>query len=384
MSPHASSVSASAASAAAESAPPNLDGRQRRHLRLWFWSGAGLTFLVLIIGGITRLTQSGLSIVDWAPIMGIVPPIGDEQWRAAFARYQTFPEYQQLRVGMSLSEFRFIYFWEYLHRLMARAIGLVFLIPFAFFWFRGYLQRPWLRRALLLLGLGALQGVMGWFMVMSGLIDRPSVSHYRLAAHLSLAVSILGLCLWFAADLRQRVAAEVATSGHRRSLLRGLLLLAGLLSLQIVWGAFTAGLKAGHLYNTFPLMAGAWTPPSMWALAPSLVNLVENPVTVQWIHRALATLLLAGALLLFGREWRRAADPVSTRFGAATSAVVLLQYLLGVATLLLHVPTWLAVVHQALAMALVGVVLLWMHHAVHLPTRAASKPARDVPGTPAG
>ena len=163
---------------------------RRNHLRIWLASGAVLTFIILVIGGITRLTQSGLSIVDWDPIMGVIPPLNEAQWQQAFERYQQFPEYQKLRQGMTLPEFQFIFFWEYLHRLLARTIGLVFLIPFVFFWVRGYFNPPLRNRTLALFGLGALQGFMGWFMVKSGLVDNPAVSHYRLAAHLSIALLI--------------------------------------------------------------------------------------------------------------------------------------------------------------------------------------------------
>jgi heme a synthase len=167
-----------------------------------------MTFAVLVIGGITRLTQSGLSMVDWQPIMGVIPPLTDAQWQETFDRYRQFPEYQVLRRGMSLDEFKFIFFWEYLHRMVARTIGLVFLVPFVFFWAKGWFTRPLAARALILFGLGAMQGVMGWFMVMSGLVDRPSVSHYRLAAHLSLAFIIFGYALWLARDLAIRAGAR--------------------------------------------------------------------------------------------------------------------------------------------------------------------------------
>jgi heme a synthase len=174
------------------------DRRRRAHLRAWLWSGATLTFVILVVGGITRLTQSGLSIVDWQPLMGVVPPLSEAQWQESFERYRQFPEYQQLRRGMTLDEFKFIFFWEYLHRMVARLIGLVFLVPFLVFLAKGYFEGPLLRRALLLFGLGALQGFMGWYMVKSGLADQPHVSHYRLAVHLSIAFAIFGCCVWFA------------------------------------------------------------------------------------------------------------------------------------------------------------------------------------------
>lgn len=339
-----------------------LSPRERRHLRAWLWSGAALTFVTLVVGGITRLTQSGLSIVDWDPIMGVVPPLDDAQWRQAFDRYRAFPEYQQLRTGMSLNEFKFIYFWEYLHRLVARLIGVVFLVPFAWFWARGYLNRRWLLRAALLLALGALQGAMGWFMVMSGLVDRPSVSHYRLAAHLALAFAIFGACLWFAADLGPRTASRSPAPARPRFLRAGVWALGGVLAAQVVWGAFTAGLDAGHMFNTFPRMGGRWLPPGLDASLSVVRDFVENPVAVQWVHRVLATVLLVGAVGLYAFVSRSAAGAMSRRFAAGMVALVLVQYLLGVATLLLVVPVSLAVAHQAAAVALFGTWILWLHH----------------------
>jgi heme a synthase len=335
---------------------------RRRHLRLWLLTGAALTFLILVIGGITRLTQSGLSIVDWQPVIGVVPPLSEAQWQEAFDRYRQFPEYQQLRRGMSLAEFKFIYFWEYLHRMAARGIGLVFLIPFAVFWIRGYFTPPLLRRVLLLFALGALQGFAGWYMVRSGLVDRPHVSHFRLAIHLSLAFAIFALCLWYAADLRTRVSGAVVTRGARLLMDRGLYLLGALLALQIFYGALVAGLKAGLFFNTFPLMGGALVPPNVLGLDPPLLNLVENPITVQWVHRVLGTVLAVVALGFFVRVRSAPVDSTSRKLNYALLSLVLVQYLLGVLTLLHQVPVTLGVAHQAMAMVLFGVWLWWLHH----------------------
>src|SRR5574339_568612 len=173
----------------------------RRRLRIWLWAVAAAVFAVLVVGGVTRLTHSGLSMVDWQPLVGVVPPLTDAQWAASFERYQQFPEYRQLRGATTLAQYKFIFFWEYLHRLLARLIGVVVLVPLILFWRSGDLTRPLAARVLALLGLGAMQGVLGWVMVRSGLVDRPSVSHYRLAAHLSLALVILGWCVWLIRDL---------------------------------------------------------------------------------------------------------------------------------------------------------------------------------------
>ncbi len=341
----------------------------RKPVRIWLWSIAGMTFLTLVVGGITRLTQSGLSIVDWAPLVGVVPPLNEAQWQEAFDAYRAYPEYLELRRGMTLDEFRFIFFWEYLHRMVARAIGLVFLLPFAWFLLRKMLPIPLVKRGLLLFGLGAAQGAMGWFMVRSGLVDVPRVSHYRLAAHLSLAFVIFGYAVWLARDLALEAKRTAIPEQVRRWVLNGLWIVGGLLAVQIVWGAFVAGLKAGFQYNTFPLMGGGWLPPDFLRLEPAIMNLVENPSAVQWMHRVLGTILLVAAGW-FGVKAARmpGVDRRTSALALGLGGLIGFQYLVGIVTLLLVVPVWLGVTHQALAMVLVGVWLLAVHRAVHAPT----------------
>jgi heme a synthase len=336
---------------------------RRRHLRIWFLSGASLTFLILVIGGITRLTQSGLSIVDWQPIMGVIPPLTEAQWQEAFDRYRQFPEYQKLRAGMTMAEFRFIFFWEYVHRVAARLVGLVFLVPFLVFWARGYFNRTLMRWSLALFALGAMQGLMGWLMVASGLVDRPSVSHYRLAAHLTLALIIFGCCIWLARELAARREERAASAGAG---LRGVYLLGGLLALQIVWGAFVAGLKAGLIFNTFPLMAGRLVPPGAWEVQPWVMNLLANPATVQWTHRLLGTVLLAVAVAVFVRRLGERWDAATRRLAAVFLVTIVAQYALGVLTLLYRVPVSLGVLHQAAAAVILALWLVWLHHAWQL------------------
>jgi heme a synthase len=362
----------------------------RRPLRLWLWSIAAMTLAVLVVGGITRLTQSGLSIVDWQPFMGVIPPLGEAQWRETFELYRQYPEYQQLRRGMTLDEFKFIFFWEYLHRLVARAIGVVFLVPFAFFALRGYLNRPLAVRTLGLFALGGMQGVLGWIMVRSGLVDQPSVSHYRLAAHLGLAFVIFGVSVWLARDLRTPREYPAVSAAARRLMRNGLLVIGVLLAVQVVWGAFVAGLKAGLLYNTFPLMGGALFPPHLLGLEPVLRNFVENPVAVQWMHRVLGTILGLAAIGFSVMVLRTETDAASRRLNLLLLGLVLVQYLLGVLTLLYFVPVTLGVIHQAMAMILFGVWVWWLHHVLRLEARAdacVSGPAADpwppVEGRPA-
>jgi heme a synthase len=345
---------------------------RRRRLRAWLWAIAAMTFLVLVVGGITRLTQSGLSIVEWKPIVGVVPPLTEAQWHEAFERYRQSPEYRQIRAGMALSEFKFIYFWEYVHRLAARLIGVVFLVPFVVFWARGYFNRPLARRALALFALGGLQGLIGWLMVASGLVDRPSVSHYRLALHLSVAFVIFGASVWLARDLRLGADRPAVTPAARTLMVRGLALVGVLLALQVVWGALVAGLKAGKVHNTFPLMGGHWVPEDLLWLDPAIVNVVENPIAVQWTHRVLGTVLLAAVLALFVVVSRRVGDPVSRRLNLALATTMAAQYGLGILTLVYYVPVSLGVAHQAMAMVIAGVWVAWLHHARHL-----AAPERD-------
>jgi heme a synthase len=348
---------------------------RRRPLRIWLWSIAAMTFAVLVVGGITRLTLSGLSIVDWKPLMGVIPPLSEAQWQHTFDMYRQFPEYQTWRQGMSLAEFKFIFFWEYLHRLLARAIGLVFLVPFIVYWVRGWFTRPLFRRALLLFALGAMQGVMGWLMVKSGLVDRPSVSHYRLAAHLSLAFIIFGWAVWLARDLAPRTAGAM-DGFERRLMLRGLGVVGLVLGVQIVWGAFVAGLKAGRYYPTFPLMGGRLVPAELLQLDPVLANFIANPVAVQWTHRVIGTLLAVIAVALFVVVRGRVTERVSRRCNAALLLLIAVQYALGVATLLFMVPVSLGVLHQALAMVLFGVWLYWLHHVANASPLVAADAAR--------
>jgi heme a synthase len=335
---------------------------RRRSLRLWLYSIAATTFAVMVVGGITRLTQSGLSIVDWQPIMGVIPPLSEAQWQDAFDRYRPFPEYQVLRRGMTMDEFKFIFFWEYLHRVLARVIGLVFLVPFIWFAVRRYFNRELAVRALALFGLGAMQGVLGWLMVSSGLVDRPSVSHFRLAAHLSLAFIIFGACIWLARQLRPdfspvRLAPEVL-----RGLRIGAVVVGVLLALQIVWGAFVAGLKAGFMYNTFPLMGGRLVPPDLFALDGTVINFFQHSSAVQWVHRVLGTVLTLAAVGVGIRALEARVDAVSRRLAVGIMALMLIQYALGILTLIYRVPVSLGVAHQGLAMVIFGVWIWWVHH----------------------
>jgi heme a synthase len=294
--------------------------------------------------------------------MGVIPPLNEAQWQDAFDRYRQFPEYQLLRRGMTMEEFRFIFFWEYLHRVVARLIGVVFLVPFLWFAARRYFNRQLAVRALALFGLGAMQGVMGWLMVSSGLVDRPSVSHFRLAAHLSLAFVIFGACVWLARELRgDRRPVELAP-GVRAGLRKAAVLVGVLLGIQIVYGAFVAGLKAGFMYNTFPLMGGRLVPVDLLALDGVVRNFLQNAVAVQWTHRVLGTVLAVAAIGVALRALNPAVDAASRHLGAIIAALVVGQYLLGIATLVTGVPVALGVAHQGAALVIFGVWIWWVHH----------------------
>ncbi|SMO97140.1 COX15/CtaA family protein [Gracilimonas mengyeensis] len=334
-----------------------------RPVYLWLWSGVILVSLMVIIGGITRLTDSGLSMSDWNLIMGSIPPTSEVEWQQAFERYQEFPQYQQINHQMQLDEFKQIYFWEYLHRLLGRMIGIVFLVPFVYFWVKGYFDRKLLKRMFILLGLGAMQGAMGWIMVKSGLVDVPYVSHYRLALHFMLAVILIGFCLWYALDLKKYSLPPDSPTVLNR-LKPWFWAITVLFIIQMVYGAFTAGLDAGYLYNSFPKMGGQWLPPTFSMLEPYVANLVENPGTVQWIHRVNGTLL---ALAVIGFWWKAVFNSNSAWIQAVSGillSIILAQYLLGVLTLIYKVPVTLGVLHQAVAI-LFWIVLLLIAHRLY-------------------
>lgn len=342
-----------------------LPESNRRRLRIWLATIAATTFLTVVVGGVTRLTQSGLSIVDWRPLVGIVPPLGQPQWVENFERYQQFPEYRLLRPSMTLAEYKRIFFWEYLHRALARLVGLVLLVPFAFFVRSGTLTRPLVRRVLALFGLGAMQGVVGWLMVQSGLVDRPSVSHYRLAVHLMLALSIFGLCIWLIRDLSLRATPTLASAVARRRTSQILIAVGCLLALQIVWGALIAGLKAGRMFNTFPLMGGTLVPVTYWTSSPAALSLVQDPAGVQWVHRLLGTVLVVAAFVLCLRVRQMKMDRTSRGLSAALLLAIAAQYALGALTLIRFVPIGFAAAHQMMAMAIVGLWVWAIHHVRH-------------------
>lgn len=341
-------------------------------VRVWLLTVAALIFLMVSLGGATRLTGSGLSITEWQPIIGAVPPLSDAAWQEAFDKYKQIPQYEHVNRGMSLAAFKLIYWWEWTHRFLGRLIGVVFLVPFLYFLAAGQLGRPLMWKLGGIFALGGLQGFIGWYMVSSGLAERISVSQYRLALHMTLAVAIFGTVLWVALSLgRTRPALAPVRS---RGLQAAAAAIAALVLLQVAAGAFVAGLKAGSGWNTWPLMDGELIPQGLGAVSPWWANLFENALTAQFNHRLLAYAIAAAALWHLWSLHRGHADAGMRRSGAVLVGAVLAQAALGIWTLLAQVPIPLALLHQAGAIALSGLVLWHWHRLRHGPGPAGVTP----------
>ena len=330
--------------------------------KYWLRSVCLSVVIILVVGGITRLTGSGLSMVDWRPIAGILPPITDTQWNEVFGMYQASPQYQKVNKGMSLNEFKFIFFWEYLHRILGRIVGLLCLVPFLWFLLRGKLSGGLKVKGLCLNILVISQGLMGWYMVKSGLVNIPEVSHYRLAAHLSLAFSVFGLAWWMLLDLEREHDSDTGENGVQyRPWVIGFLFL---LCAQIAYGAFVSGMKAGYGFNTFPMMGEEWKPDGLFGLTPYWKNFVEDKFSVQFIHRWMGTILTLGLLGLGWKAYRSGLlNRMQTRRMKWVLGLVSLQFLLGVSTILLIVEyqVSLPVIHQLVALFLFAALLGWIH-----------------------
>jgi cytochrome c oxidase assembly protein subunit 15 len=329
-------------------------------VRLWLLVVAALIFAMVSLGGATRLTGSGLSITEWQPIMGAVPPLSEAAWLEAFEKYKQIPQYELVNRGMSLGAFKLIYWWEWTHRFLGRLIGVAFLVPFLCFLAIGRLSRPLRWQLGGIFVLGGLQAFIGWYMVSSGLAERISVSQYRLALHMTLAVALFGAVLWVALSLGRTgtVRASAVRFGRLEAAAAGI---AGLVLLQVAAGAFVAGLKAGSGWNTWPLMDGALIPRGLGAMSPWWLNPFENALTAQFNHRLIAYAIAAAVLWhLWSLHGAGVASP-QRRSAAILAGAVLAQAGLGIWTLLAHVPIPLALLHQAGAVALLGVAL-WHWH----------------------
>jgi cytochrome c oxidase assembly protein subunit 15 len=324
---------------------------QTRIIRLWLYGVAALIVATLLVGGATRLTESGLSIVEWKPVTGVLPPTSEAAWQAEFEKYQAIPQFQ-LNRGMTLHDFKTIFWWEWGHRLLGRTIGAAFLLPFLFFLWKGWVE-PGLRwRLWTIFGLGALQGAIGWWMVASGLTERVSVSQYRLATHMTLACVIFVACVWTAARLAQRPPVEAL-----RSTRAGALVLLGLVLAQIYLGALVAGLRAGLVYNTWPLIDGGFVPDAarLWFEHPWWRNIFENALTAQFLHRMVAYALWALSVLWVVHVVRHVGDKSARLFAFKLAGAVTIQAALGIATLIHQVPIDLALAHQAVAIVVLTI-----------------------------
>jgi len=334
----------------------NQQARQNRAVAIWLLICCGLVFAMVVLGGFTRLTGSGLSMADWRPLMGWLPPFSDAEWQRMFDLYRQTPEFLKVNSHMDVDAFKNIFWLEFLHRLLGRTIGIVFLIPFVFFFAKGYIKASDWPKYLAMFILGGLQGVLGWYMVKSGLVDNPHVSQYRLTAHLFAAFGIYAYMFWVAMSLL-----FPATGTDRHPWYRKSLALTILTSVTIVSGGFVAGLKAGKIYNTFPMMCDHWVPPGTMALEPFWRNFFDNMTTVQFDHRVLAITTLI-VVIVFWLKARKADLPARSR--PAVNALLhtaVLQVVLGITTLLMSVPIILGATHQGVAMLLFTVSLYILH-----------------------
>lgn len=349
--------------------PPRIS----RAVIAWLVTLIAFVFAMVAVGGITRLTGSGLSMVEWRPLMGTLPPLTDADWQSTFARYQESPQFQQVNHWMDLGDFQRIFMWEYIHRVLGRAVGVVFIVPWLIFLINGQLRRvPGLSaKTALAFVLGGMQGLLGWYMVKSGLVDRPEVSHFRLAAHLVLAFAIAAWIFWVLLGLRATIEGAPKTERATLRQERWVIGLAVLVTLQIVYGAFVAGTKAGLFYSDFPLMGGRVIPTGWLTLSPWWQNLLANPITLHFTHRVLGFAVLFGCLW-FAHRARSAATVRQRIAGVTLGAVASVQFALGVITVMTHVAIEPAVIHQVGALVLFLVCLWNLFELRYTPVTTAS------------
>ncbi|MBX3582545.1 MAG: COX15/CtaA family protein [Rhizobiaceae bacterium] len=321
----------------------------RALVRIWLYVVLVVLFALVLVGGATRLTDSGLSITQWKPIHGVIPPLSEAEWQEEFDLYRQIPQYQQVNKGMSLHEFKYIFWWEWAHRLLARGVGFLFAVPLAFFWMTRRVERGLTPKLIGLLALGGLQGAVGWWMVASGLVERTDVSQYRLAIHLTLACAIFAAIMVVARGLapHSQAPADSRTQGFA-----GLIVLAVLF--QIFLGGLVAGTNAGLTYNTWPLMDGAMIPSDLFVMSPAWVNFFENVKTVQFVHRLGAYALFALALWHMIATRRLLPSTTHARRALVLFHLVLAQAIIGIVTLLMHMPLHWALLHQGFALIVLG------------------------------
>ncbi len=333
----------------------------QKPIAVWLLICCVLVFAMVVVGGVTRLTDSGLSIVEWQPIIGTMPPITQGDWDELLEKYRSSPQYQQVNKGMSIDEFKSIFWWEYFHRLLGRLIGVVFFVPFVYFLIKKQIDKPLGIKLTGMFILGGLQGFMGWYMVMSGLVNDPHVSQYRLTAHLGLAFIIFAALFWVALDLLSPEGGHQQKTEQLQSLRRYSIGLSWLIFIMVLSGGFVAGIRAGLAYNTFPLMNGHFIPPEIFLLEPWYRNFFDNMTTVQFDHRLIAW-MLAFSVPLFWYKAMKANLSATTRLACHLFLMMLaIQISLGIATLLYVVPIPLAAAHQGGAVLLFAA-SLWVSH----------------------
>ena len=334
--------------------------KQNKSVIIWLLSGCLLLFIMVVVGGITRLTNSGLSMTDWHLVTDTFPPLTDEKWNAAFEEYKKFPEYQKINIhnDFTVEDYKFIYFWEWFHRFIGRIIGLVFVVPFVYFLIKKRLSSETIKKCIILLCMGAFQGFLGWFMVKSGLIDRPDVSHFRLSLHLTFAFITFAYTLWVALDLIYPEKREVLLPLRKLARITMVFLI-----IQIIYGGFVAGLNAGLIHNHWPMMSeGQFMHETVLIEQPTLLlNLTEGKSGVQFVHRTMAYVVVGLILFLYFKS-RKFASTAQQKMGTnVLVAFVFVQFLLGVFTLLLQVPLWLGLVHQIMAFFLLSAMVYTLH-----------------------
>ena len=332
--------------------------RDNKKVIYWLFTGCALIFIMVVVGGITRLTHSGLSMPDYKLISGTIPPINDQQWQEAFELYKQYPEYQKLNSNISLTEFKGIFFWEWLHRVIGRFIGLVFIIPFLYFIITRQLDKSTIKKTIILLILGGFQGFLGWYMVKSGLVDRPDVSHYRLAAHLTTAFVTFAFTLWVALDLIFPIK-QTINKTYRNLIRIGL----AILFIQIIYGAFVAGLDAGFIHNHWPMMSeGKFMHETVLTeKTPVYKNFIEGRSGVQFIHRILAFFVIISVAIIYIKGKKIAVSNYQLNGLNSLLILVGLQSLLGVLAILLQVPLWLGIAHQIGAFLLLSSMIFTLH-----------------------
>jgi len=332
--------------------------KDNKHVVYWLLTGCFLIFIMVVVGGITRLTDSGLSISNYKLITGTIPPLNETEWQEAFELYKQYPEYQKLNYHFELEDFKQIYFWEWLHRLIGRLIGIVFIIPFLYFLITKQLSKKTTFKSLVLLALGAFQGFLGWYMVKSGLVDKPDVSHFRLAAHLITAFLTFAATLWVALDLIYSDRKPIQFPKFRKLIIFSFIILV----IQIIYGAFVAGLKAGLLHNHWPMMnEGKFIHPTVYVFEPFYKNFLENPSGLQFVHRTIAYLVVASIVFLWIKSKKLQLSKQQHLGIQSLLIVVFIQFILGVATILMQVPLSLGVAHQIGAFFLLSAMTYTLH-----------------------